>query len=219
MRRGDYRAKNQNLALNLKHCKHYFSVAAFPYDTETFQSQGNPQCWGVWQARLIFCQMHFSAIRIIKLEELLLNRQMRSTAARSSLVAVNSIGSDSAWQNMTAASLIDKRLSLYGWKWGRRRRLLRFAQQLPPFFVWAWGKFPPLMRTRAPIKQGQRGSSMAVLVNIDARWLRIKINFFALRLIDPLKHPPLLFFHLQGLIADRSSSSSTFSGPHQCCCT
>lgn len=72
---------------------------------------------------------------------------------------------------MTAASLIDKRLSLYGWKWWSRRRLLRLAQQLPPFFVWACGKFPPLTRTRAPINQGQRGSSVAVLVNIDFPFL------------------------------------------------
>lgn len=72
---------------------------------------------------------------------------------------------------MTAASLIDKRLSLYGWKGGSRRPLLRLAQQLPPFFVGACGKFPPLTRTRAPIKQGRRGSSVAVPVNVDFPFL------------------------------------------------
>lgn len=66
--------KNPNLALNLKQWKHYFSVAAFPYEREMFLSQGNPQCWDVRQAQLIFCQMHFSDISIIKLEELQLNR-------------------------------------------------------------------------------------------------------------------------------------------------
>lgn len=115
-----------------------------------------------------------------------------------------------------------KRLIPFGWKcWNLASSSDGLTQKLPPFFFRVCRRFPQLMyaqyRNCAIIKQGHGESSVAVLLNSGARWLQIKINFF---LFDALKtFLSFLFFQLQGLIADRSSSSSSLSGPNQCCCT
>lgn len=109
-----------------------------------------------------------------------------------------------------------------GWKcWDLSSSSDRRTQKLPPFFFRVCRRFPQLMyaqyRNCAIIKQGH-GESVAVLLNSDARWLEIKTNFFFL--FDAAKtFLSFLFFQLQGLIADRSSSSSSLSGPNQCRCT
>lgn len=51
----------RNVALNHVHFKHYFSIAEIPFERERvkkLKARVILGCWGVWQALLVFCQMH-----------------------------------------------------------------------------------------------------------------------------------------------------------------